>query len=112
MTASFKNAAPQVTHRERGQLASRQRLGLLEKKKDYKLRAKNYHYKQKQLKGFREKAQFKNPDEFHFGMINAKIKVHIYLTIAVILSDLEFHTVARVGYILKRGSPLTRMLSS
>lgn len=66
--SSFRNAAPRREHWERSQLASRGKLGLLEKKKDYILRAKNYHTKEKRLTVLREKARFRNPDEFYFSM--------------------------------------------
>ncbi|CDH60699.1 probable u3 small nucleolar rna-associatedprotein 11 [Lichtheimia corymbifera JMRC:FSU:9682] len=79
MSSSFRNAVNRRNHKERGQLAGRQRFGLLEKKKDYLLRAKDYHSKQKRLKVLREKALFRNPDEFYFKMINSRTKggVHI-----------------------------------
>lgn len=62
-------------HRERAQPAARQKLGLLEKKKDYLLRAKDFHKKETRLKAMRAKAAMKNPDEFYFGMINATTSV-------------------------------------
>eukprot|EP00188_Purpureofilum_apyrenoidigerum_P005208 Plantae.Rhodophyta-Purpureofilum_apyrenoidigerum.ctg6581.p1 GENE.Plantae.Rhodophyta-Purpureofilum_apyrenoidigerum.ctg6581~~Plantae.Rhodophyta-Purpureofilum_apyrenoidigerum.ctg6581.p1 ORF type:complete len:251 (+),score=67.74 Plantae.Rhodophyta-Purpureofilum_apyrenoidigerum.ctg6581:502-1254(+) len=68
--SSFRNAIPRREHRERGQLNARQKLGLLEKKKDYKLRARDYHQKQNRLRALKEKAAFRNPDEFYFGMVN------------------------------------------
>jgi hypothetical protein len=52
---------------------------VLEKHKDYVLRAKDYHSKQERLKAFREKAYFENPDEFYFKMINSKTKVRYKL---------------------------------
>ena len=75
MTATFKNAIPQRTYRERAQPVSRQRLGLLEKHKDYVLRARDFHKKQSFIKNLKEKARFKNDDEFYFGMIRAQVKV-------------------------------------
>lgn len=67
------------THKERSQPSARAKLGLLEKHKDYALRARNYNFKQKRLKALKTKALLRNPDEFYFGMINSKTKggVHI-----------------------------------
>jgi U3 small nucleolar RNA-associated protein 11 len=44
--ATWKNALPRRMYRERRQLKSREHLGLLEKKRDYKRRAKDYHAKE------------------------------------------------------------------
>ncbi|XP_010524510.1 PREDICTED: U3 small nucleolar RNA-associated protein 11-like [Tarenaya hassleriana] len=60
-------------HRERAQPQERKKYGLLEKHKDYKIRANAYHKKQEALQRLREKAAFKNPDEFNFKMIRSKM---------------------------------------
>lgn len=79
--SSFRKASKskQRDHKERSQLGSRKHLGLLEKKKDYKLRADDYHRKQRTVMALRKKAMDKNPDEFHFKMINNQLKdgVHV-----------------------------------
>lgn len=63
MSAStFKNVIPKRKYQERAQPESRQHLGILEKKKDYKLRAKDYHQKKDKIKALKTKAQLKNQD--------------------------------------------------
>lgn len=56
------------THKERAQPAARKRLGLLEKKSDYRLRSRDYHRKQDTITGLKNKASNKNPDEYYFKM--------------------------------------------
>ncbi|RUS21684.1 hypothetical protein BC937DRAFT_91891 [Endogone sp. FLAS-F59071] len=73
--SSVRNAVQRRNHKERSQPAHRQKYGLLEKHKDYVLRAKDFHFKQDRLKALRERAQFRNPDEFYFKMISTKTKV-------------------------------------
>ncbi|KAI1486276.1 small-subunit processome [Biscogniauxia mediterranea] len=71
--SAFKNvAAKNVTHRERAQPVERRRLGLLEKHKDYALRAKDHNKKKAQLAALRRKAADRNEDEFYFGMMSRK----------------------------------------
>ncbi|KAK2073761.1 hypothetical protein P8C59_008011 [Phyllachora maydis] len=69
--SSLKNAAKAASkpHRERAQPAARQRLGLLEKHKDYAARARDYRQKQATLRALRRKAAARNDDEFAFGMM-------------------------------------------
>lgn len=72
MSGFGRNVIPRRAHKERAQPAGRvARHGLLEKKRDWKLRAKNYHRREARVKLLREKAAFRNPDEFYFGMINS-----------------------------------------
>ncbi|KAF7998682.1 U3 small nucleolar RNA-associated protein 11 [Metschnikowia aff. pulcherrima] len=55
-------------HKERSQTSDRARFGLLEKKKDYKLRANDHHRKQAALKILKQKAAQYNPDEYYHAM--------------------------------------------
>ena len=72
--ASLRNAVRRREHRERAQPRHRARLGLLEKHKDYKQRARHYNRKNDRLRALKEKASFKNPDEFYFGMAKTSTK--------------------------------------
>ncbi|KAK8164063.1 U3 snoRNP-associated protein-like protein Utp11 [Phyllosticta citrichinensis] len=73
MSSSMRNAVQRRNHRERAQPLERQKWGLLEKNKDYKLRAKDHKEKQKRLKLLRQKAVDRNPDEFSFGMLSSGV---------------------------------------
>lgn len=69
----------QKNHKERSQPGFRKKLGLLEKKKDYKLRADDYKRKRNTLNALQKKALDKNPDEFYFKMTSTKLQdgVHV-----------------------------------
>ncbi|KAI9188449.1 hypothetical protein H9P43_002840 [Blastocladiella emersonii ATCC 22665] len=79
MSSSLRKVAPRRTHRERAQPAARAKLGLLEKHKDYVLRARNFHSKEKRILSMQKKARLRNPDEFYHAMEKSKTKdgVHI-----------------------------------
>ncbi|KAK9809901.1 hypothetical protein WJX72_001314 [[Myrmecia] bisecta] len=68
MSSTLRNAVKRKTHKERAQPAARRQYGLLEKKKDYLLRAKDYHKKEKTIQTLKRKAEERNPDEFYFAM--------------------------------------------
>ncbi|KAK7261681.1 hypothetical protein RIF29_27998 [Crotalaria pallida] len=70
--SSLRNAIPRRAHKERSQPSSRKKFGLLEKHKDYVVRAKAYHTKENTLRKLREKAANRNQDEFYFKMIRTK----------------------------------------
>eukprot|EP00980_Cylindrotheca_fusiformis_P013720 scaffold3526_cov115-Cylindrotheca_fusiformis.AAC.10 len=72
--SSLRNAVKRIAHKERSQPQKRQHLGILQKKKDYKKRAEDYHRKEDRIRTLREKAAMKNPDEFYFGMHNAQVQ--------------------------------------
>lgn len=72
--SSLRNAVKRITHKERSQPRDRQHLGFLEKKKDYKKRADDYHRKEDRIKAMQERAAMRNPDEFYFGMNTSKVK--------------------------------------
>jgi len=54
--------------------AARRQYGLLEKKKDYKERADDFHRKEDALRRLRRKAEERNPDEFYFAMEKARTR--------------------------------------
>ncbi|KAG1948107.1 probable U3 small nucleolar RNA-associated protein 11 [Pimephales promelas] len=89
--SSFRKASKtkQRDHKERSQLGFRKHLGLLEKKKDYKLRANDYHRKQKTILALRKKAMDKNPDEFNFKMIHNQLQdgVHVIKPEETVMTD-------------------------
>ena len=72
MSSSMRNAIQRRSHRERAQPLERKRLGLLEKHKDYSLRAKDWNKKKATLQSLREKAAERNEDEFSYKMLSRK----------------------------------------
>ncbi|GAQ88086.1 U3 small nucleolar RNA-associated protein 11 [Klebsormidium nitens] len=70
--SSLRNAVKRRTHKERSQPSDRKRFGLLEKHKDYVLRARDYHKKEEAIRVLKEKAASRNPDEFYFKMQNSQ----------------------------------------
>jgi U3 small nucleolar RNA-associated protein 11 len=71
---AFRSVIRRREHHERHQPEARARFGLLEKKKDYVQRARNFHSKEKRLAALRKKAENRNPDEFYFGMLSSKTR--------------------------------------
>ncbi|MCJ1317876.1 hypothetical protein MMC15_003203 [Xylographa vitiligo] len=69
--SSMRNAVQRRNHKERAQPLERSKWGVLEKHKDYSLRAKDYNAKKARLKALRHKAAERNPDEFHFAMMSS-----------------------------------------
>ncbi|OQR68793.1 putative U3 small nucleolar RNA-associated protein 11-like [Tropilaelaps mercedesae] len=67
------NKAAQRIHKERHQLADRKHLGALEKRKDYRVRAKDANQKRAEIKRLRQKVLEKNLDEFYFHMKNSAL---------------------------------------
>ncbi|KAL5494964.1 hypothetical protein ACEPAI_426 [Sanghuangporus weigelae] len=77
--SSLRNSLHRRSHKERSQPSHRSRLGLLEKHKDYVLRARDYHSKQDRIKRLQQKAGDRNKDEFYFSMNSQRTQggVHI-----------------------------------
>ena len=71
--SALKKFIPQKQHFERQQPQHRrERYGLLEKKKDYILRARDFHRKEKRIKALQARARSKNEDEFYHSMIHSR----------------------------------------
>ncbi|KAK5678489.1 hypothetical protein LTS10_008933 [Elasticomyces elasticus] len=70
--SSMRNATARRNHKERAQPTGRARFGLLEKHKDYSLRAADHNLKKRKIKSLQQKASERNQDEFYFGMMNSE----------------------------------------
>lgn len=68
--SSMRNAVARRPHRERAKPEGRSKWGLLEKHKDYSLRAQDYNTKKKKLAQLTAKVRDRHPDEFAYGMLN------------------------------------------
>ena len=75
MSSTWKKAIHTKAHKERAQPGYRAHMGLLEKHKDYTLRAKDFAKKKDKMKTLKRKADERNPDEFNFRMNSSKTKV-------------------------------------
>jgi len=69
----MRNAVQRRNHKERAQPVEREKWGLLEKRKDYKLRAADHRSKKAKLKILSQKARDRNPDEFSFKMLSSTV---------------------------------------
>lgn len=72
--SALRNAVQRRNHKERSQPHERAKWGLLEKHKDYSLRAKDHNAKKKKIKALQQKASERNEDEFYFGMMSSKTR--------------------------------------
>jgi len=112
--SSLRNAIKRRTYKERSQPTKRNRLGLLEKKKDYIKRARDYQSKQRRLRALKTKAVLKNPDEFYFGMKNATIKDGAYISTKVksrpTQEQLKIMKTQDIGYLtLKKSAEMKKI---
>jgi U3 small nucleolar RNA-associated protein 11 len=87
--SSLRNAVKRKTHKERAQPSHRAKFGLLEKHKDYVLRARDFNKKKKRIQALQEKAAFRNKDEFYFKMEKTGTKNGIFTKLAGESMDAE-----------------------
>ena len=103
--SSLRNSLHRRNHKVRTQLSRRQRFGILEKHKDYVLRARDYHSKQDRIQRLRRKAADRNKDEFYFWMNKQGTQVFEHcVSYSSIYADIRF--TIRNAYIYKIGGIL------
>ncbi|CAH8862053.1 unnamed protein product [Trichobilharzia szidati] len=120
--ASFKNIQKRFAriHKERSQPQHRRHLGLLPKKKDFQIRARDKESKNAKIKELRSKALNKNTDEFYFNMCNSRFdaeKGHIPLNVEKSYSDNEIKAsfsknITHLQYELQKEMSKIRQLES
>lgn len=71
--SSLRNSISRRAHKERAQPSERRKFGILEKHKDYVVRAQAFHKKEETIRKLKEKAAYRNPDEFYFKMVNTRM---------------------------------------
>ena len=67
-TTKMRNYIPRRKYHERGQLDGRTHLGILEKRKDYQQRSRDWKQKDAVVKKLSLQAQLRNPDEYYHKM--------------------------------------------
>lgn len=92
----------QRLHRERRQPEHRKKFGYLEKKQDYKKRALDHQLKAKAIKKLKNKALDKNPNEFHFHMLNSRIVDGVHQEVNKSLDSLIKAKLTRKEELLRR----------
>lgn len=92
----------QRLHRERRQPEHRKKFGYLEKKQDYKKRAIDHQMKAERLKKLKNKALDRNPNEFHFHMINSRIVDGVHQEIPKPLEPTIREKIVKKEELLKR----------
>ena len=74
MSSTLRNAVQRRNHKERSQPAERARYGILEKRKDYQLRSRDFNAKKAKKAALSRLAKERNPDEFYYAMTRAKTR--------------------------------------
>jgi U3 small nucleolar RNA-associated protein 11 len=111
--ATMRNAVKRITHKERAQPHQRKKLGLLEKHKDYIVRAKHHHKKKDYMKALKNKAADRNPDEFYYKMNSTEVKGGIHKDIDNGSLDTETVKLLKtqdLGYLVHKAAKDTRKI--